>query len=42
MNHNGDEITVDLGHRELTDLLQGRRVSGAVALPSKGVLVLRE
>ncbi len=42
MNHNGDDVSIDLGHRRMTDLLGSRPLSGAVTLPGRGVLVLRE
>jgi beta-galactosidase len=42
LNHNEQAVSVDLGSRQLTDLLQKKQVRGKVTVPAKGVLVLKE
>lgn len=39
LNHNADETMVDIGFRQ-RDLLTGRDVSGKVAIPGRGVMIL--
>lgn len=40
LNHNEDEMTVQLGEEPRTDLLTGRVLSGEVTLSGRGVMVL--
>jgi len=42
LNHNEEAVRIDLGPRQLTDLLERKPVRGMVTLPAKGVLVLKE
>jgi beta-galactosidase len=42
LNHNDTAVRVDLGNRQLTDMLGGGKASGSVELLAKGVLVLKE
>ena len=42
LNHNDDAVAVDLGSRQVTDILTKKPVKGKLTLPSKGVLVLKE
>jgi beta-galactosidase len=39
LNHNGDEVQVDVG-AEARELLTGKTVSGSIALPGRGVMIL--
>jgi len=40
LNHNADEASVDLGGTSGIDLLSGERVSGAVRVPGRGVMII--
>jgi beta-galactosidase len=42
LNHNDQAVPVDLGARQMTDLLEKKTVKGKLTLPPKGVLVLKE
>jgi beta-galactosidase len=42
LNHNEETVRIDLGSRQMTDLLERKAVRGTVKLPAKGVLVLKE
>jgi len=42
LNHNDEAVTVDVGDRQMTDLLEKKSLRGKVTLPAKGVRVLKE
>ena len=42
LNHNEEPVRIDLGRRRVTDVLERKPVTGTVALPAKGVMVLKE
>ena len=41
LNHNGDELEVDLGAEVYFDLLTGKELSGKIALPGRDLLILK-
>jgi len=42
LNHNEEPVRIDIGPRQMTDLLDRKPVRGRVTLPAKGVIVLKE
>ncbi|WP_186580391.1 beta-galactosidase [Aquibacillus kalidii] len=42
LNHNKEQVAIDLGNKKYQELLQGNQVTGTVSLEARGVLILTE
>lgn len=42
LNHNAEEVTVDIGEASAVELISGQSLSGTVTLPARGVMILEK